>query len=468
MKEAGSMLRRFMVRHFWIFLFTLIAILFSGNISFAQVTGKWQGHISSVNQRIYIEVEFPDNGDARLHVPDQNAYNLTVDTIISRGRSIIFRVDTQRINMHFDGTVFREDSIAGGYSQAGGIMGRFSLTRAPDGEDDLEEVFWIDQSVDFFTDTLRLAGTLSLPDTTSRHPAIIFISGSGQHTRDVNIFGFSIFKTLARPFLEAGFAVLRYDDRGAGDSEAGDLFRVDSRDFARDARSAYQLLKQHPNVDPDQIGVLGHSEGGLIASLLAEKEAPAFLILMAAPAVQGDRVLMTQTRAILRAQNLRSDQIQQALNYNRAIYDELMKPNPDSVQVYEILYDAISSQSLVLDSARFSQRAKLEMEGVMTQWFRFFVSYDPRESLEQIQVPALAVFGSKDLQIVPEVNKPVMDTLASQNQNFTIMEFQGANHLFQEAKTGSVQEYRSLPPRFINGFTEALTQWAQSVVFEKE
>lgn len=445
--------------------FLLGLFLISGVASFAQISGKWRGYISAVNQRLYFEVDFHKPGEARVHIPDQNVYDLVADTIISQERSIIFRVDTQRINMHFDGVIFTDDSIGGSYSQAGGVMGRFSLTRAPQVDDDWGDVFWTDQQVYFHTDTLRLAGTLSLPDTVSRHPAVIFISGSGQHTRDVPIFGFRVFKTLARPFLEAGFAVLRYDDRGAGDSEAGDLRQVDSRDFARDAYSAYQLLETHPNIDPDQIGVLGHSEGGLIACLLTEMETPAFLILVAAPAVQGKRVMLSQSRALLRAQNIRPDHVQKAVDYNRIVYNELMQPEPDSTLIYETLYEAISSQSLLDQPDRFKQMAQRELASVTTQWFRFFISFDPGELLEQAHMPVLAVYGSKDLQIVPEVNKPVMDTLASQKENFTVKEFQGANHLFQEADTGSIEEYRTLPPKFINGFTDALTQWAQSVVF---
>ncbi|MFO8053737.1 MAG: alpha/beta fold hydrolase [Bacteroidales bacterium] len=444
-----------------IFALTTLSCLLLIEPVFPQPSGEWIGHISARNQKLYFEFDFDKGRHGQMDIPEQNAFGLKIDTVISKEKSVRVIVDSTQLNLQFNGNYHHKDSIKGSYTQPG-ILGRFTLYRKKEVQ---EDVSWINREVRFKNDTIRIAGTLSLPDTTDKHPAVIFISGSGQHTRDVNIYGFEVFKKLAVPFIEAGFAVLRYDDRGAGETDPGNLKTADTRDFAKDTRAAFQFLEQHPHIQAENIGLLGHSEGGMIAPMVAKEQKPAFIILMAAPAVPGDQILISQTKATMKANNIWQENINEAVNKNTIIYNELKKSEPDSSMVYEKLFETIAKQSTFIDSAKTSRQTKQQMEMLMSPWFKFFIRYDPRPALEKLEIPVLALYGGKDVQIVKNVNKPVLDSLAQQKkQNITVKVFPDANHLFQKSKSGSVQEYHKLPDKFINDFTEYIVGWSRKAI----
>ncbi|MCF8331941.1 MAG: alpha/beta fold hydrolase [Bacteroidales bacterium] len=427
----------------------------------AQVQGKWEGEISILTKKIEMEFDFDKKDNGIMNVPVQGAYNLSVDSINSVDDSVSFYVDSSLSNMRFQGKKITADSISGTFLQSG-FEGTFFLTKINREEPDHP---WIDKEVRFNNDTVEFAGTLSLPDTTSKHPAIIFISGSGQQTRDENIFGFKIFKEMAPAFIQKGFAVLRYDDRGTGESDHGNPNKCTTKDFADDAIAAFDFLADHSNINNHKIGILGHSEGALIAFMIAQDKNPGFIIMMGGTTVQGDKVLMAQTRAVLESMSIDEDMIRKRLNSNRKLYDEIMKPNTDPTKIKKIFSDLADESGQTQDSVLLNKAIEAQMSAIMQPWFEFFLTYDPSPAIKKLETPVLAMFGGKDIQVTAKQNKPLIDTLINEGRdNFTVKVFPDANHLFQEAETGSVREYSKLSPEFIDGFLDYISNWAHKTV----
>lgn len=444
-----------------ILIYLSFLLFFVNHETNAQVQGKWEGEISVLTQKIGIEFDFDKKSNGIMNVPIQGAYNLSVDSIYSIDDSLSFYVDSSLSNMRFQGKKITADSISGTFFQSG-YEGTFFLTKTNHDETDYP---WIDKEVRFNNDTVEFAGTLSLPDTTSKHPAIIFISGSGQQTRDENIFGFKIFKEMAPAFIQKGFAVLRYDDRGTGESDHGNPNMCTTKDFADDAIAAFDFLTKHPNINAQKTGLLGHSEGAIIATMIARQRDPEFIIMMGGTTVQGDKVLMEQTRALLESMNMNEDIIRKRLNTNRKLYEEIMKPNTDTAQIKEIFTDLSDELGQTQDSVLLNKAIEAQMSAIMQPWFEFFLTYDPAPAIKKLETPVLAVFGGKDIQVTADQNKPLIDSLMNEGKdNFTVKVFPDANHLFQKAETGSVQEYSELSPEFVNGFLDYISIWAHKTV----
>lgn len=439
-------------------LILLVLVPFVAN---AQITGKWTGYLSFKNKNIELEFDFDKGKNGIMNVPGQGAYGLKINLKEVDSQKVKLVVDSNRSKMHFTGEIINKDSISGSFTQKG-YMGRFRISRE---NDTIPDNPWTDREITFYNDTIKLSGTLSLPDTTNKYPAVIFITGSGQQNRNENIKGFKVFKQLAVPFIKSGIAVLRYDDRGVGGSDNVNYKKADSKDFAEDAEAAFRYLSAHPNIKPDKIGFLGHSEGGLIAPIVAQDHDPAFIIMMAGSTVPGDKLLEVQTRALLKANNLDKKTIESRVKTNSSIYDELKKENPSTEKLLRLFLTILKKRRPQADSSMLYKRAKKQASITDTPWLRFFLKYDPKPVLEKLDIPVLAVFGGKDLQVVDTLNrKPIDRMIENGKSNFTVKVFPEANHLFQDADLGTVDEYGKLPKEFVEGFKSYLTEWARKAL----
>ena len=429
--------------------------------SLAQPSGRYTGHIDVMGQQIEIEISITPGASGytgQLSVPAQGAYNLKMNSIRFDDPGLSFRVDTASTHMEFEGRYFAAgDSLSGVFRQSG-YQGTFHLLSK---EKEIH-VEWIREEVVFYNDTIKLAGTLSLPDTSRKYPAVILISGSGQQDRDENVMGFKIFQRLEELFIERDIAVLRYDDRGAGQSDQGDVEEATSRDFAEDARAAYRHLIGHPHIHADKIGMLGHSEGSIIANMVANESDIAFVVMMAGPVMPGHELLLAQSRAVMQAEGHNGEVIQENLQTNRSIYQEVMKDAPDYGKVEGLLRDAFSR----LDSSRREQVIDRQMEFLKSPWMKFFLQYDPASAIAGSDHPILALFGRKDTQVPAEQNIRELRKIIqnSQQNNITIITIEHANHLFQRARTGSPSEYGKLEKELVEGFGEKVTEWIREQI----
>ncbi len=283
-----------------------------------------------------------------------------------------------------------------------------------------------------------LSGTLTKPQGTGPFPTVVLIAGSGPNTRDEDVFGHKVFLVLADSLTRQGIAVLRYDKRGIGAS-GGNFATATPQDFASDAESAVAYLKTRSDVDTKHIGLIGHSEGGMIAPAVAvNRPDVAFVVLMAGTGLRGDAVLGTQGELIARANGASEAAIANDKAMRAAAFAII--ENATDLADAKTKLKAASAQAVA--SGRLPQTVADQAFGQLTSpWMFAFLRYDPVPALTKLRVPVLAVGGSLDLQVEPKTNLAAIKLALKNDPDVTITELPGLNHLFQTAKTGSPNEY---------------------------
>ena len=314
-----------------------------------------------------------------------------------------------------------------------------------------------------------LAGTLTLPDEAAHgpgpYPAAVLVSGSGPQDRDETLFGHKPFAVLADALTRAGVAVLRYDDRGYGEG-TGDHAAATTRDFAADALGAARFLSARNDVRA--VGVIGHSEGGLIAPLLASEnpDEVAFAVLLAGPAVRGDDVLRAQSAAMMRA----AGQDDAAVAKNRAVQDALFDAVSEAADDADLdaklaaVAEAMLRDVPAADREAARPNVEAQTRRMAAPWMRAFVALDPAPALRKLRRPTLAAFGGRDLQVTAEANVLPMTRALAGNPAAAVVVFPNLNHLFQPAETGLPGEYgtieTTLDPRLLGTVTAWVTRAA--------
>jgi hypothetical protein len=289
---------------------------------------------------------------------------------------------------------------------------------------------------------------------------VILISGSGAQDRDESLFGHKPFWVIADFLTRNGIAVLRVDDRGIGGSE-GKTSEATSIDFAGDVLASFRFLKTQPEIDPQKIGLIGHSEGGLIAPIVAGKNVDvAFVVLLAGPALPGEQIVYEQQKLILLQAGMSEEQANEARLSQEEIFS-VLKTETDSAKRNEKLKEIMSNGMYNLMNDELKTSIDNQVKTVDNKWFRFFLTYDPYPALTKLSCPVLALNGEKDLQVPPQSNLRIIEKALKEagNKNFKIMEIPGVNHLFQTCKTGAVTEYAEIEETISPAVLEILKDW---------
>lgn len=329
---------------------------------------------------------------------------------------------------------------------------------------------FLNKEVTFYNDTIKLAGTLSIPAGESPFPGVVLLTGSGPENRDEEVYGFKIFKIIAEYLAANGIAVLRFDDRGVGESE-GDYNDANTMDFADDAIAAFKFLEKQDEIDKTKCGMLGHSEGGIIATLANKKiDGIDFIVFMASTAVSGDKIINYQIRAYSEKEGLSQEFINETMRVQNMLYETVRKDSgyknvEDEIKkltLKEVDNMSEEQRKYISDPEQYAAyKARMTMMQVKTPWFKFFTTYDPAEDIKDIKCPVLVLFGGKDNQVPVELNKEPMEKalMADGDKNFETVIFPDANHLFQKAETGMFDEYSKLPKEFVPGFLNIIAKW---------
>ncbi len=327
---------------------------------------------------------------------------------------------------------------------------------------DSEEVTFENQA-----DSVTLAGTLTLPRGSGRHPAVVLISGSGPQDRDETLMEHKPFLVLADYLTRRGIAVLRYDDRGTAQS-TGNFGRATTEDFARDASAAVAFLGRHPRINAQEIGLAGHSEGGLVAPMVAGlRDDVAFVVLLAATGVDGATILVSQVETALRTAGVAETEIQRAVALNQAAFKAAVR-NVSDAEFLEQIEPTI--QEVTRDIPDASREAAVtavrqDMLGaagrLKNPWTRFFIAYDPQPALRRISRPVLAITGTNDTQVLAPLNVPAIRKALTEggNKDFEIIELDGLNHMFQMSQTGLMNEYATIQETFNPAALKAIGDW---------
>lgn len=438
------------------------------------LAGQWQGKIALPGAGLEIIVALAEQDGAwsgTIDVPAQGAAGIPLHDITVDGDAVRFEMLSGAQLAVFDGQAQPDGSISGSFTQSG-FEGTFELAR-PQAPVAAEPLPYGEQEVTFQNDDITLAGTLTLPEGDGPFPALILLSGSGQQDRDEALAivpGYRPFAEIADTLTRQGIAVLRYDDRGVGGSTAGDLTTVSSADFADDAEAALRFLQGRADIDGQQIGFLGHSEGGILAAMIAARNPDvAFVISMAGTAVNGYETVIKQVERLSLAAGASSAETAAAVEKQRAVLDLVLAQEWDSLEamvttIVEEQIAAVPAEQLAAmggKDAAVQQQVAAQLQALQSPWYQYFMSHNPGQDWAQITAPVLGLYGGNDAQVDAEQNTAALEAALQRagNADVTIQVLPTANHLFQDAVSGGVDEYAALPPQLMPEFLEAISQW---------
>jgi pimeloyl-ACP methyl ester carboxylesterase len=303
----------------------------------------------------------------------------------------------------------------------------------------------------------RIAGTLSMPKGSGPFPGIVLVSGTGHNTRDEDVWGHKVFVVLTDALCRRGFAVFRYDKRGVGGS-TGNFDTATTADFATDAGAAVDWLRSHPNIDSQRVGILGHSEGGIIAPMVAASDKSiAFVVMIAGPALRGDKLFVLQSAMTARAYDAPEDYIARRKVFDQELYEAIIAaPSEASAQkIAETLVAQAVAEKLVDQN-----EAKTLARDDTSLWERYFLAYDPAPALSQLSVPVLAIYGSLDVQVPAKEDLLAATEALKTNSRAVVVVMPGKNHLLQDARTGGPNEYNDIEETMSPSALELIVDWA--------
>ena len=437
----------------------------------AVVSGVWVGTIDVAGMSLRTRVVFTPTGkglSAAIDIPQQGASGLPLRNVRLDGTSVHFELPATAAAAVFEGTV-SGTAMAGTITQ-GAATGRFSFIRTGDVSVEPPPPYGV-EDVSFADGDVTLAGTLTIPEGKGPFPAVVMLTGSGAQSRDEDIVGFKIFKVIADHLTRHGIAVLRYDDRGVGGS-TGSVPLSTTGDFSHDALAAMALLRARADIDAKRVGLFGHSEGGAAAALAATAPAggPSFIVMLAGAGVSG--ALVTRQQVIDAATRLGATGEQlagivaaqehvQALVESGAPPDQMVEAVRALMRAQLEGRPAAQVAAIGDIDAFINARINAATAGVMTPWWKFFVTFDPATALARVTCPVLAIFGGKDLQVPPSLHRPAIEKALSGNARVKVLEYPAANHLFQVAVTGQVSEDPTLEKALVPGLLDDVTKWIE-------
>jgi hypothetical protein len=428
--------------------------------------GIWLGTIQAnggVKLRLLLEVESDSSEtlSVKMVSMDQALNEIPVSNAFLHDS--IFHFEVPRSAIMYDGMMNPSKvEITGTFSQ-GGRTQALTFKRSARPQNPTKPYPYAEQDASYVNPKapqVTLAGTLTIPRGAGPFPVALLICGSGPHDRDESLLGHKPFLVISDYLTRHGIAVLRYDKRGVGKS-TGDYAVATSDDFASDAEAGIAYLKTRKEIDPHRIGLIGHSEGGLIAPLIASRgNDVAWIVLLAGPALRGDDILFLQQELIAKAAGASYEAIAQSHALNSKLFAAVVaEQNPANLKTD--LKAVIDADELGRVMPTAQQAAAVQQ--LSSPWIREFLTYDPIPALEETKCPLLALNGEHDLQVPPEQDIAAMRKAlqAGGNKDFQVTEIPGLNHLFQHSATGSPSDYGAIEETFAPEALEIMMAWIQ-------
>lgn len=431
----------------------------SGDV--ARLAGVWSGRLQAgaVNLRLVLRAIASELGTftAVLDSPDQGAVGMPLDELRLEGNTVRFALN--RLGASYEGTLDPAGAgIAGTFTQSGARLelsfarGEIAVNRPQTPQRPFP---YREEEVTYRNDGagIAFAGTLTLPTSAGPFPAAVLLTGSGPQDRDETIVGHKPFAVLADYLTRRGIAVLRSDDRGVGGSEAGSPDAT-SADFATDALAATDYLQRRPEIDDRRIGLIGHSEGAIVAAIAAAESADiGFVVMLAGTGTLGDDILLAQAEFVMRQAGA-SDALIAADRSVRTQIFEIVKSSSDTALAAR--FDAVRADlTAELRGGGFAEEtARAQVDALIAAfaapWFRYFLQFDPADALRRIRAPVLALGGERDFQVPARDNLAAIEAAlrAGGNADYTVRELPELNHLFQTSRTGSASEYAAIEETF--------------------
>jgi hypothetical protein len=468
----GTTMKKIITVFFCLFLLFSASTSAQGN----NIVGNWLGKlmVSGISLRIEIQIskDSAANYKAFLKSPDQVA-DMTFPAELVTFINDSIKIGFDALKGFYSGKVKSDTSIDGTWSQ-GGKDFSLPLSRV----EKLVEIIrpqnprkpypYKEEEVNVINKEagVTLAGTFTHPEIGNNFPAVILITGSGAQNRDEELLGHKPFLILSDYLTRQGIAVLRCDDRGFGKS-TGNFSSATTKDFATDILACVEYLKTRSDVDKKHIGLIGHSEGGLIAPMVAVKSKDvSFIVMMAGPGICGEKILELQSKLIAKAGGETDEKINKSVTLSKKLYKIVKEEKDSSVaavklkKVMDEFYNSMSEDEKKLPG-NSHENLTGQVRELLTPWFKFFLSFDPKDNLSKLRIPILALNGEKDLQVPPKENLAAIEAALKKagNKDFMIMEFPNLNHLFQTSETGAPSEYNKIEETMAPVALFTISEW---------
>lgn len=459
-------------------IITFIAVFCSITTLFSQdITGTWNGilKVQGMQLGLVFHINKTEKGfSSTMDSPDQKAFGIPVTTTNFENSKLTIAIANARIE--YEGVLGADGNINGTFKQSGQSFpmnlskGKVEKEIIKRPQEPKKPYYYYTEDVVFENKVanINLAGTLSLPTKEGVFPAVILITGSGAQNRDEELLGHKPFLVIADYLTKNGIAVLRFDDRGTAMSK-GDFKTATTLDFSKDVEAALQYLQTRKEIDHKKIGLIGHSEGGIIAPMVAAKSKNvSFIILLAGTGIPGDELLLLQQELIGRASGISEEDLKKSKIINTEVFELVKKEtNLDQLKkdITALITKSINSDpdNKIPDGISESDFIDIQVNQLLSPWMQFFIKYNPAPALEKVGCPVLALNGDKDMQVPSKVNLEAINKALTKggNKKVTTKELPNLNHLFQECKTGSPQEYSEIEQTFSPSALSEILNWIQ-------
>lgn len=462
-------------------LFLLLALLAITPLFSQDISGPWHGQLvfPGGKLRLTINIAKADASyTATMDSPDQNAKGIPVKMVLFEENILAFAIPDAGIDYRgtFDGQSFKGSFTQNGH-QIPLDLGRqeIQVQKAKRPQEPAKPYPYYEEEVTF-TNTkegFTMSGTLTLPKQGgTNYPAVVLITGSGAQDRNEEILGHKPFLVLADYLTRNGIAVLRYDDRGTGASK-GQFAGATTLNFSQDAAAAFDYLKTRKEINPKKIGLIGHSEGGTVAAMVAsdKPDEVGFIVMLAGAAIPGDELMVLQNYLMGKADGMPEEELTRLGAINRKIYNVIKEPiSKEELRVkLKAVFEADLKPLFIskgIPEKEVAQYIDLQIRELSTNWYVNFIQYDPTPALEKVKCPILALNGSKDVQVAPQANLDAIKRAAQKtgNKKVTTKELPGLNHLFQTSTTGSLAEYGQIEETFAPTALTEILNWIKQQV----
>lgn len=463
-----------------------VLIIISSSILHAQnkkFTGIWEGKLN-VGIELRIVFHINNNNDdgliSTLDSPDQSAFGLKCDTIFANDNDIT--IEMHKLKAKFAGKWIDDSTISGTFTQSADFpltlkkVEKVSVRARPQTPKPPFPYKSEEVEYDNKDKTLHYGATITIPEGNGPFPAALLITGSGPQNRDEEILGHKPFAVIADYLTKKGFVVLRVDDRGMGKS-TGKFSEATTADFAIDVNTSFDYLLSRPEVDKKKAGLIGHSEGGMIAPMVASQRKDVnFIVLLAGPGVKIIDLMTEQNAAVLNSSGI----TEKAINIFKPLYKEIIiniinasdTALADKITLSTLENWISKNDTAIVNELGFKNSKDINkyvhamVRETYTPWFRYFLAFDPRPYLEKLSCKVLAIDGDKDIQVVSKQNLPGIEAALkkSKAKDVEIKEIQGLNHLFQSCKKCTVREYGELEETFSPSALQVIGDWLQKNV----
>jgi pimeloyl-ACP methyl ester carboxylesterase len=448
-------------------------------------TGIWEGKLNlGVELRIVFHIKEDGKGGllSTADSPDQAAYGLKCDSTSLNADAIT--IEMHDLKASFTGKLLNDSTIVGVFTQLADVP---LILKKVDKPSELKRnrpqtpqppfpYKSEDLEYDNADKSLHYGATITIPEGNGPFPAAVMITGSGAQNRDEEIMGHKLFAVIADYLTRKGFIILRVDDRGVGKS-SGKFSEATSADFAKDVNAGVDYLLSRPEVDRKKLGLIGHSEGGMIAPMVAtQRQDINFIVLLAGPGVKITELMAGQNAAVLRSAGISQKAVEAYIPLYKEMTRQIIRASDTMIAlaaVKKTMSDWITHTDAALvkeldmqDAGKRDAIAVNLVQAMSSPWYKYFLSFDPEVYLEKLKCRVLAINGDKDIQVISGQNLSGIEASLKKSKvnHYTIKEIPGLNHLFQSCKKCTVQEYGELEETFSPIALQIIGEWLEKNV----